>query len=139
MGDHRRIGGEFTRFCLTGLLAVVLNNLIIVGLTEILEIHYLWSIIICFFLTTLVGFILNRRWSFRVASRTRQRELRRYAAVTLIGIGTALGGTWGFVQLGVPYYIATLGIAAVLAPINFLLHRVWSFGLRWTDQVGNMS
>jgi putative flippase GtrA len=139
MTDHGRVVGEFIRFCLTGLFAVILNNLIIVGLTEIFGIHYLWSIMICFFLTTLIGFLLNRHWSFRLDGRSKQAELVRYTVITLIGISAALAGTWTLVERGIPYYVATLGIAAMLAPLNFLLHRAWSFGLGWSARVERSS
>lgn len=131
--DPRRLGGEFVRFCITGLLAVLLNTGLIVAFTEVAGMHYLASIVLTFAVTTLFGFALNRQWTFAVDGAARRRELMRYAAISLFGVGLTLVTAWLLVGWGVPYYVASFGVAVLLAPVNFLLHRGWSFGLAWVD------
>lgn len=112
-----------------GGLTVLLNNAIVVGFTEIAGLHYLQSILLTTLLTTFVGFALNRQWTFRKGGRMEWRELGRYLAGVMWSLGLIMALTWGLVRLGLPYYLACLMLAALMAPINFILHRQWSFGL----------
>lgn len=123
------VAGQFGRFCAVGLLSVALNNLVIVALTELLGIHYLISIVLCFLLATATGFLLNRQWSFQKKGRREAFELVRYVIVTVCGIGLSLVATWYLMQRGIPYYVTMVGIAALMAPLNFIAHKMWSFGL----------
>lgn len=123
------VAAQFGRFCAVGLLSVAINNLFIVVLTELFGIHYLLSILICFVLATASGFVLNRNWSFRKVGTTQRRELIRYVVVTVGGICLSLLTSWMLMQRGIPYYVTMVGIALLMAPLNFIAHRAWSFGL----------
>ena len=122
---------ELARFCVVGLGSVIVNNLFIVGCTELLGIHYLISITLAFVLATVMGFALNRQWSFQKDGVFQTREIVRYFIVTLIGISLSLLATWYLMQHGIPYYITMIGIASLMAPLNFVAHRIWSFELRF--------
>lgn len=125
-----QLAGELARFCIVGLLSVALNNLIIVALTELLGFHYLTSIFLCFLLATLMGFVLNRSWSFRKRSAVRHVEVARYFTVTILGLFLGLFASWYFTGYGIPYYVTMIVVGILMAPLNFLAHRLWSFGLR---------
>lgn len=129
--NRSQIRGELLRFCTTGALAVLLNTGLIVAFTEIGRLHYAASIVVTFTLTTLVGFVMNREWTFTVNGRMSKAEVIRYFAISLMGVSITLAATGLLVEQGAPYYIASFGVAIVLAPLNFILHRYWSFGLRW--------
>jgi putative flippase GtrA len=130
--ELRDIAGELYRFCVVGGLNVLINNAIIVALTEWTGLHYLLSIIVCTIITTLIGFRLNRNWTFRRGGQMQWREFLRYGAGILANLALVMLLTWSLVQAGLPYYVACLIIAALMAPVNFMLHRLWSFGLRDT-------
>ena len=129
--ERRRPLNELARFCIVGLGSVLLNNLFIIACTELLGIHYLISIVLAFLLATVMGFVLNRHWSFQKDGTARTREVVRYLIVTLMGIGLSLLATWYLMQQGIPYYVTMLGIASLMAPLNFVAHRVWSFELHF--------
>lgn len=124
-----QLAGELARFCIVGLLSVALNNLIIVALTELLGFHYLTSIFLCFLLATLTGFVLNRSWSFRKKTAVQRGELVRYFTITILGLLLGLFASWYFTRHGVPYYVTMITVGILMAPLNFLAHRLWSFGL----------
>jgi putative flippase GtrA len=123
------VARQFGRFCVVGLLSVALNNIVIVVLTEFFGIHYLISIVLCFLLATAMGFALNRGWSFGKGESAGRHELVRYVTVTVCGIGLSLLTTWYLMQRGIPYYVTMVGIALIMAPLNFVAHKLWSFGL----------
>ncbi|WP_311267318.1 GtrA family protein [Sphingobium sp. WCS2017Hpa-17] len=127
--DWRRLAAEGLRFCLVGGLMVLLNNLIVVTLTEILHFYYLLSIVLCTLGMTLVSFLLNRQWTFRKSGAMAGSELIRYMLCVLANLGVVILLTWMLVRLGLPYYWSNLIVAAVMAPTNFLVHRIWSFAM----------
>ena len=122
---------EIARFLATGTLCVALNVLIITLLTEGLGLHYLLSTSVCFVLVTLVGFCLNRVWTFRKRGKEARRDLTRYVVVTITQFLVSLLGCGICVEmLHIPYPLTLLLLSGLFAPATYLLHRRWSFGLR---------
>ncbi|MDE2620722.1 MAG: GtrA family protein [Sphingomonadales bacterium] len=123
----RRHGGEVLRFLVVGGASALLNTLIIIALTELLRVDYLIAYALCFVLVTLFGFVANRRWSFALEGEIQRRELVRYYAVTVAGTLIAMGASRAMVALGLHYGLAVFLSAGVLAPVNFVAHRWFSF------------
>jgi putative flippase GtrA len=123
--------GDWLRFCLVGAVSAALNTAIIVLLTELLHLHYLLSVLACFLIVTMFGFVMNRSWSFRIKGSGRHTEMMRYVCVAAIGVVLTLSFSWALVQIKVPYYVAVYAAAILLAPYNFLAHRFFSFQLRY--------
>lgn len=121
---------EFVRFLTVGTFSALLNTVIIVAFTEIFGLPYLVSFLLCFALVTTFGFVLNRRWSFKVGGATGKNELLRYWAITVLALTIAMIASEGMVRVGVPYYVAVFLAAGLMAPFNFIAHRRFSFGLR---------
>lgn len=124
--DH---GGELARFLVVGGLSALANTLIIVALTELLGLPYLVSYALCFVMVTLLGFVLNRRWTFARGGSARRREVARYYLVTVLGTLVAMAVSRLLVAIGLYYGLAVFLSAGVLAPVNFVAHRWFSFGL----------
>lgn len=124
--DH---GGELLRFLVVGGLSALANTLIIVALTELLGLPYLGSYALCFVLVTLLGFVLNRRWTFARGGSAQRWEFVRYYLVTVLGTLVAMAVSRVLVALGLYYGLAVFLSAGVLAPVNFVAHRWFSFGL----------
>jgi putative flippase GtrA len=123
---------ELTRFVVTGVLSVAMNFIIIVSFTEYLRVNYLWSIATCFVIVTAVSFWLNRLWTFRKRNGTVAIDLSRYVSLTAIQYVSYAAGYALCVQvLHVPYRIAAIGLSVLVAPVTYLVHRRWSFGLKW--------
>ena len=125
----RRHRDEIMRFLTVGAASALLNTVIIVAFTELFGLHYLLSYLLCFMAVTAFGFAMNRHWTFRVVSETRSIELLRYFTTTVVGTMAAMGGSVALVAMGAPYYVAVFAASALVAPVNFVAHRVYSFGL----------
>jgi putative flippase GtrA len=127
---------EIGRYGFTGALSVGLNLLVIVFLTERLKFHYLVSISVCFVTVTFVSFCLNRVWTFRKRESVgSQGDLVRYAVLTLTQLPLSLGASSLCVEVfHMPYPIAVIVVSLVFVPTTYLMHRRWSFGLRWREQ-----
>lgn len=129
--DYTRIG-ELLRFGVTGLLCLIVNLLGVTLLTELAGVHYLSSLTISSTTSATVGFAINRWWTFRVRGTSIPPEYLRY----LISAGTQIViSVWSCEylvnHLGVPYLTAVVVVSGLLAPLSFLAHRTWSFGLAW--------
>ena len=121
---------EFARFLVVGGFSALVNTIIIVLLTEVFQINYLISYAICFVCVTLFGFVANRSWSFSVDGQANSREAGRYFAVTVVTTIIAMAASKVMVELGMPYPVAVFLSAGVMAPLNFVSHRCFSFGLK---------
>lgn len=124
---------EIARFLTVGGLSALINTIIIVMLTELLRIDYLISYVICFVCVTTFAFLMNRSWSFRIDGQINVREISRYLLITISSAALAMGSSKIMVEFGMPYPIAVLLSAGVMAPFNYISHRSFSFGLRSTD------
>lgn len=120
---------EFARYVVIGALAALFNTLVIVALTEWLGLHYLVSYFLCFMIVTGLAFALNRSWTFQMTGSDYRAEGVRYFLLSFCALCIAMLATWTGVRLGMPYYVATLCAAVAMTPVNYLLHRVVSFGL----------
>lgn len=125
---HGRTLGELLRFAATGALCVALNVLIVAVLTELVGLHYLASIAVCFFTVTLFGFVMNRRWTFGKKGGRPGQDLVRYVVTTVVNLAISLTLCRLLVErLHIPYAVTLVVVSAAFVPITFLLHRSWSF------------
>ena len=124
----RRVFGEAIRFSLVGILNVAFNTTSIVLLTELFRLHYIVSYLIVFSAATMIGFFLNRGWSFGIAHGEARKDFLRYVSFTIVTLVLGLAGIRLLVILCGNYAVAVALVSAVLAPVNFFVHRTWSFG-----------
>ncbi|MGH8142433.1 MAG: GtrA family protein [Steroidobacteraceae bacterium] len=123
---------ELLRFGATGALSVMLNLAIITFLTERVGFNYLASIATCFATVTFVSFWLNRVWTFRKQGGAVATDLVRYTTTTVVQLVLCLGFCSLLVTMfHMSYQLAVIGLSIVFVPFNYLLHRQWSFNLRW--------
>lgn len=96
--------------------------------TEKLGLHYLVSMAIALVLVNILGWLLNRRWTFLPSGSSPLTEFFRYFLANISGffLTMLLMGilvSW----LGVNYLLASALIALAMMFVNFFVHRYWSF------------
>jgi putative flippase GtrA len=124
--------GETIRYLATGALGATLNVFVAVFLTECVGLNYLVSLTICSAIVIVVGFFLNRNWTFRKRGTTVVPEFLRYALVTGINVPIGLVACAVLVEVAkIRYMYAIMIVAAAFAPATFVVHRAWTFGLSW--------
>jgi putative flippase GtrA len=123
---------ELARYVMTGGLCVLLNVFFVMVLTEYVGLHYLVSLALCSVIVTVVGFALNRSWTFRKRGTGVLPEFFRYAFATAVNIVIGLWACALLVeQLRVPYLFSIAIVGVVFAPMTYIVHRAWTFGLSW--------
>jgi putative flippase GtrA len=124
--------GEIVRYLVTGALGASLNVAIAVFLTRYVALNYLVSLAICGATVIVVGFFLNRNWTFRKRGTTAVAEFLRYALVTGINVPIGMIACAFLVEvLKIRYTYSIVIVAAAFAPLTFVIHRAWTFGLSW--------
>jgi putative flippase GtrA len=124
--------GELGRYLVTGALGASLNVAFAVFFTEFVGLNYLISLTICSAMVIVVGFFLNRNWTFRKRGTTIVTEFLRYALVTGINVLIGLVACAALVEVAkIRYAYSILIVAAAFAPVTYVIHRAWTFGLSW--------
>jgi putative flippase GtrA len=124
--------GEIIRYLATGALGASLNVVCAVFLTAYVGLNYLVSLTISSAMVILVGFFLNRNWTFRKRGATEFAEFLRYALVTGANIPIGLISCAVLVKYAhFPYAYAIAIVAVAYSPLIYVVHRAWTFGLSW--------
>jgi putative flippase GtrA len=128
----RQRRGELIRYLVTGALGASLNVAITVFLTQYVGLNYLVSLAICGATVIVLGFFLNRNWTFRKRGSTGVAEFLRYALVTGINVPIGIVACAFLVEVvKIRYTYSIVIVAAAFAPLTFVIHRAWTFGLSW--------
>ena len=121
---------EGLRFVLIGGGCFLLGLLLVFLFTDVAGFHYLASLSLSLVIVNLVGWLLNRAWTFEVDKPRSIAEFLRYLLVNLGGFAITLAGVHGLVTLlGMHYLWASACVAAAMTLLNFFLHRTISFRL----------
>jgi len=124
--------GEMIRYLATGALGASLNVAVAVFLTEYVGLNYLVSLGICSAMVIVLGFFLNRSWTFRKRGTTVGAEFLRYSLVTGINVPIGLLACALLVNKArIPYAYSIAIVAVAFAPLTYAIHRAWTFGLSW--------
>lgn len=123
---------ELIRYGVTGALCASLNVFLAIFLTERLGLHYLVSMALCSTIVIVTGFFLNRSWTFRKHGTGILGEFFRYCLATGVNVVVGLVSCAFLVEsLHIPYAYSIAIVAVVYAPMIYVVHRAWTFGLSW--------
>ena len=120
---------QLARFSAVSLFCFALGLGVLMGLHELLGVHYLVAYVASFVVTSSLGFLLNGRYTFR-AKRGGGSGLVRYMTVN-VGLLVLNGAMLRLLveRFHVWYVAATLVLAMINTPVSFLAHRVVSYRL----------
>ena len=118
---------RFGRFAVVGAIATATHALIFSASIEIAHAEPVLATMFAFVIAMLVGYLLNRHWTFAVRDAP-GRRLTRYALAALAGLALNAAIMYCVVHLlhASPY----LGLAAaivIVPPVTFSLNQLWVF------------
>jgi putative flippase GtrA len=117
------------RFSGVSLLCFALGLGVLTGLHELVGLHYLLAYAASFAVTSILGYLLNGRYTIQ-ARRAGRSGLLRYMTVNICLLlinGAALRVLVEDFHMW--YLAATLVLAALNTPVSFLAHRLVSYRL----------
>jgi putative flippase GtrA len=118
---------RFARFVVVGALATAVHTSVFTAAIELAHIEPVLANGIAFSVAVLVGYALNRRWTFAAHGGATAR-LGRYVAAALIGL--AWNSVIMFAVVHGAHWSPYLGLLLTLAlvpPLTFALNQFWVF------------
>lgn len=118
---------RFYRFVVVGVIATAVHTAVFTLGLEAAHIEPVTANAIAFTVAVLLGFALNRRWTFALHGGAEAR-LWRYVVVALIGlaVNSALMFTVTHVMRWSPYVGLVLALI-IVPPLTFVLNQHWVF------------
>jgi putative flippase GtrA len=121
---------ELVRFGVTGLCCLGLNTAGVILLTEGLGLHYLVSFVVSSMIVMTIGFLINKYWTFRVTETSAPPEFVRYVVTNCAAMAVSVWLCSRLVEsMHLPYSWSVVIAGLTCAPLTYLTHRVWTFGL----------
>jgi putative flippase GtrA len=123
--------GEIIKFTLVGGFCLCCGTLILYFCLEVLKFHYLIATIIGFVLSNLLGFFLNKYYTFQAKNTKIWKELYKYYTVMTSSFIANLGMMFIFVDIFKIWAVyASLIVAVIFYIYNYLMHKNWSFKIK---------
>lgn len=123
--------GEFVRFLVVGGLSACSSWLLLFVCVEALRLHYLLAFVLTFLVVNTAAFFSNGRFAFRGRGEGGHAALLRFYAISGASLVANTFAMKGLVDLAGWWYLAAaVFLAAVNAPLNYLLHRTLTYRLR---------
>ena len=127
----RLIAGESSKYLAASVAALAVDYGLLVTLTEVVHLHYLWSAAIGFTAGLAVTYVLSIKFIFRERRFGRGAELAGFLAIGIIGLGLNELLLKGMVEgLGLSYAWAKIPAAGISFMFNFVARRVLLFTAR---------
>jgi len=124
-----RVIVSFFRAQITAMLATTVDFSVMIGLKELLDMWYLFAVIIGTLMGGLVGFLLGRNWAFISKDAKLVKQIRKYFFVMVGSFLLNVGGVVFLVESMHMQYIVSKVIVAIIVGIgfNFMLQRYFVF------------
>jgi putative flippase GtrA len=121
------IAARFAKFASVGVLATVVHAAVLAAAIEIGHVDPVLATALAFSVAVLVGFALNRRWTFADHGGA-QAQLWRYVVAALAGLADNMAIMYVTVDLlhWSPYVGFALAVV-LMPPLTFALNRAWVF------------
>lgn len=122
------------RFLCSGAIGISVNLGTLHLLAGILGVYYLLASVIAISCSTVVGFLLQKYWTFEEHSATEApRQFAMYAVLAITNIGINTGIVYGMTEiLGFHYLVGQFVGAGVVAGMSYLVYRGFIFKKRLT-------
>lgn len=122
------ISEPFLKFLATGGTCFIINILVLYAATDLLGLHYLFSMLLSIATVNLFGWALNRHHTFKTKDTNALPEFIRYLVINLVSMSISLLVMYLLVSIfDLHYLFASTAIAMCMTVINFHAHSQWSF------------
>lgn len=122
-------GITIAKFLTSGCIAAAVDFSLLFSLTHYIGVHYLMSSAVAFVAATVVGFMLQKFWTFRDASMSSvQRQAIQYVGLGLGNLGVNTVFMYLLVEyLNLWYLLSQVIVCGALACNNFILYSLCMF------------
>lgn len=124
----RKLINQLVKFGLVGIVATMIDFLVLTVLTELMGVYYLLSAAIAFVVATIVNYGASMKFVFdsRYSKGQKHQELTIFVVLSLIGLGLNQVFMWFFVEITVIHYMIAKILATILVMAwNFISRKIW--------------
>jgi len=119
---------QLARFGSVGLLCACISIAVLVGLCELGHMNYLAAFFITFLVANICGYLLNAHYTFDASNNLKGKSFGVYVLINCASVAINAVALRILVEVfGMWYLTATIVLAAISAPVNFIAHRALSF------------
>jgi glycosyltransferase involved in cell wall biosynthesis len=128
LGAPRNLLGQAGKFGITGVVTNLANYGTFIALLNLANVQYAISSILGFLAGFILGFVVNRSWTFSKSDSRVIRQLARYYVVNLISLGVNVVTIVTFTEVvGLIPQISQVFAIAASATVNFAGSKFWAF------------
>ena len=120
--------GQLMKFGVVGIIATVIDFVVLTISTETFGVYYLTSAAIGFIVATLFNYVASMRYVFnsRFGPHEKRKELIIFILLSLVGLGLNQFFMWLFVEFFSIFYIFSKVLATVLVMTwNFVSRKIF--------------
>ncbi|MGO4995031.1 GtrA family protein [Jeotgalibaca porci] len=120
--------GQLIKFGVVGIIATVIDFVVLTILTETFGVYYLTSAAIGFIVATLFNYVASMRYVFnsRFGPHEKRKELIIFILLSVVGLGLNQFFMWLFVEFFSIFYIFSKVLATVLVMAwNFVSRKIF--------------
>jgi len=119
---------QLARFGSVGLVCACISIAVLVGLCELAHMNYLAAFFISFLVANICGYLLNARYTFDASNNLKGKSFAVYVSINCASVAINAVALRILVEVfGMWYLTATIVLAAISAPVNFIAHRALSY------------
>ena len=125
---------QAAKYYAVGASGVIVNLGLLFYLTEYVGLWYFLSYTLAISASITSNFILNKFWTFRDSINSQRTIVMyvKFVSVSIVGMAIQLGTVYLLVEsLAVYYMLAALVSISIAGVINFMIHRRWTFGIKF--------
>ncbi len=117
---------QIMRFGIVGLIATIIDYVLLYFFTDFLNVHYLISAVISFSISLIVNYYLSIKWVFYMTKKQTYKELFLFAFLSLIGlIINELILYLGTELLNIYYMVCKIGATIIVMVYNFITRKIF--------------
>lgn len=118
---------QLLKFGVVGVIAFVIDYLVLFICTEFLGIYYLISSLISFSVSTVFNYIASVKWVFNVnQERRRRKNFVLFIVFSIVGLGLNQLIMWFAVDvLHIYYMLVKIGATAIVMVFNFVTRKMF--------------
>lgn len=123
-----RLLAQVAKFGIVGVLATVLDFLVLYVLADFIGLHYLTAAALAFVAATLFNYAASMRYVFtsRFGAAEKRQELLLFVTLSVVGLGLNQLLMWLFVdRVGFYYLVAKIAATVFVMAWNFVSRKIW--------------
>lgn len=122
----KKLINQILKFGVVGIIAFLIDYILLFILTEFFNIYYLLSAVISFSVSVIFNYILSIKWVFDVKQKQGFKEIFIFISLSIVGLGINQLCMWlGVDIINIHYMIVKIFATAIVMVYNFISRKIF--------------